>query len=255
MKFSIIIPALNEEKMIGQALQAILTQTHQDYEIIVVDNNSTDNTASIVASYAQQHQKVRLIPCPLQGLLNARNAGLQAATGDIIAQLDADNVPHSYWLEHAHRHFVDNSHIAAAIGAYDYADAIQRLGVFQGIALRYVGFLSQSLFFTVGNYYVQKRKYGALMLGGNAFIKKEALQAVGGYNTSHTFYNEDLVTASAIATVGYVKFFFDLTVKTSARRHAEVGFWKLQKRYNVGTFDVLRGRTITNQEEEHYHPH
>jgi glycosyltransferase involved in cell wall biosynthesis len=255
MKFSIIIPAFNEEKMVARTLEAVLKQSYHDYEIIVVDNNSQDSTAAIVQDFTKKYPQISMVHCPTQGLLPARACGLGYAKGEIIVQLDADSVPRMHWLRNAAEHFSKNPNIVAAVGSYDYSDAIALLGSIQGFLLRYVGQLSQSLFFSIGNWYVQKRKFGALMIGGNAFIKKSALDAVGGYNLNHTFYNEDLVTISSIAKVGKVKFFKDLTVKTSARRHKEVGFLKLQKRYNVGTFDILCGRPITKQEEEYDHPH
>lgn len=245
MKFSIIIPAYNEAELIAHTLEAVLIQSYADFEVVVVDNNSSDTTAAIVRSYAEKDQRIRLVPCPQQGLLHARNCGLAAATGDIIVQLDADNIPPTQWLANAERHLRDPS-IIAVVGPYDYYDA--------SAWFRYSALLTQYIVLSVGNWYTQKRKFGALMLGGNAFIRKSALEAVGGYDTTHTFYNEDLVTARAIAAIGQLKFYRDLVVRSSARRHKEVGYMKLQKRYNKGTLAVLQGRKIPCQEEEIIHP-
>ncbi len=92
------------------------------------------------------------------------------------------------------------------------------------------------------------------MLGGNAFIRKHILQEIGGYDMHHTFYNEDLVTAQAVSKKGLLKFYRDLVVHSSARRHKEVGYFKLQERYNKGTFAILHGKPVPCQEEEQHHP-
>jgi len=92
------------------------------------------------------------------------------------------------------------------------------------------------------------------MIGGDAFIKKWVLEDMGGYDTNHTFCSEDLVTAREVAKRGYVKYCTDLTVKSSARRHKQLGYRKVQSQYNLGTSAVLRGKPIPNQPEEYQHP-
>jgi glycosyltransferase involved in cell wall biosynthesis len=241
MKFSIVIPAYNEAKWIAKTLDAVLKQTYTDYEVIVVDNNSTDTTAAVVHIYMQKDSRITLVSCTTQGLLPARNCGLEHAKGDIIAQLDADNLPHKDWLQNAARHF-KNQDVVLLAGGYDYYDGAWWF--------RYSALMTQNIVLSIGNWYTQKRKFGALMLGGNAFIRKIALQKIGGYNTDHTFYNEDIVTATAISKIGKVKFYRDLTVYSSARRQKEVGYFALQKKYNKGIFAVLTGKPIPNQIEE-----
>ncbi|HTH93221.1 MAG TPA: glycosyltransferase family A protein [Candidatus Paceibacterota bacterium] len=245
MKFSVVIPAYNEAELISHTLQAILKQTYTDFEIIVVDNNSSDNTAAIVKTFVERDPRIKLIPCPQQGLLPARNCGLHAATGDVIVQLDADNIPNKNWLKNAARHF-RNKKIVALAGPYDYYDAVWWF--------RIMAILTQYFTLSVGNWYVQKRKFGALMLGGNAFIRKWVLEDIGGYDMHHTFYNEDLVTARAVSKKGALHFYRDLIVHSSARRQKEVGYFALQEKYNKGIFAILTGKPIPNQKEEEYHP-
>jgi glycosyltransferase involved in cell wall biosynthesis len=245
MKFSIIIPAFNEAHWIDKALIAVLEQSYKDFEIIVVDNNSTDATRAIVESYIQWHPHIKIIGCKTPGLLHARNTGLAAARGEIIVQLDADNIPKKNWLANAVQHF-KNKNIVAVAGFYDYYDA--------NPFFRYGSNIVEYLTLPLGNWYVQKRKFGAFMIGGNAFIKKWVLDDMGGYDTTHTFCSEDLVTAREVAKRGYVKYCTDLTVKSSARRHKKLGYRTVQQRYNKGTSAVLRGKPIPRQPEEHQHP-
>ena len=246
MKFSIVIPALNEASWIGNTIQAVLDQDYDNFEVLIVDNNSSDGTAEVVSDYAKNDRRIKLLFCETRGVLAARSFGFEAADGDIIVQLDADNLAPSDWLSNAVRHFKKNRHLVALVGAYDYYDA--------SWLFRFLALSSQYIFFSVGNYYVQKRKFGALMLGGNAFIKRSVLKETGGYNKIHTFYSDDLVTATQVAAKGKVKFYPDLTVMSSARRYKQNGYWKTQQKYNKGTLAVFLGRPIPCQIEEEQHP-
>lgn len=100
-KISIIVPAYNAEQFIKQCLDCILKQTINDYEIIVVDDGSTDATASICDVFAQNNQKIRVIHQENQGVSAARNAGLRQAQGKWITFIDADDKIEPRFLEAA----------------------------------------------------------------------------------------------------------------------------------------------------------
>jgi len=85
---SVVIPAFNSERCIGRAIESILSQTFSDYEIIVVDDGSTDGTADAVKKFGD---RVRYIYQQNAGPARARNAGLKIASGQWIAFLDADD--------------------------------------------------------------------------------------------------------------------------------------------------------------------
>jgi len=89
-KISVIIPAYNARKFIGEAIESVLNQTFPAHEIIVVDDGSTDGTGEFVRN--QFGDKVRLIYQENKGVSAARNAGIQVATGNIFQFLDADDL-------------------------------------------------------------------------------------------------------------------------------------------------------------------
>ena len=92
-KVSVVIPAWNAEKTILAALHSVAQQTHSDWEVIVVDDGSTDRTAEIVTDYACLHPRVRLVSLENGGPSRARNIGaLVHARGAYIAFLDADDL-------------------------------------------------------------------------------------------------------------------------------------------------------------------
>jgi hypothetical protein len=85
---TVVIPAYNAARFIGGAIASVLAQTYADYEIIVVDDGSRDETASVVSGFGQ---RVRLISQANAGASAARNRGIREATGSWIAFLDSDD--------------------------------------------------------------------------------------------------------------------------------------------------------------------
>jgi glycosyltransferase involved in cell wall biosynthesis len=86
---SVIIPVLNGEAFLAEAVASVFRQTFRPIEIIIVDDGSTDNTAKVASGYDAQ---VRYLFQPHSGQAAARNTGLRQATGDVIAFLDADDM-------------------------------------------------------------------------------------------------------------------------------------------------------------------
>lgn len=95
--FSVIIPLYNKEKYIERAIRSVLKQTISDYEIVVVDDGSEDNSVSIIRGI--NNHKIRLIEQTNRGVSAARNKGVSEAKGDIVAFLDADDKWNDDFLE------------------------------------------------------------------------------------------------------------------------------------------------------------
>jgi len=91
MNVSIIIPAHNAAGTIGKALQSLLAQTHRDWEAIIVDDGSTDETVSVTAGYVEKDSRIRLVRLPHVGVNVARNKGIELASFDWLYFLDADD--------------------------------------------------------------------------------------------------------------------------------------------------------------------
>ncbi|MCA9329122.1 glycosyltransferase family 2 protein [Candidatus Saccharibacteria bacterium] len=95
LTLSIIIPVYNEEQTLQGCLDSILTQTVQPNEVIVVDNNSTDNTLAI----AKKFNNIKIVHEEQQGVLHARTTGFNLATSDILGRIDADTRLEPNWVE------------------------------------------------------------------------------------------------------------------------------------------------------------
>src|SRR5438874_4376035 len=96
---SVIIPAYNAEQFIERTIDSASQQTHRNLEIIVVDDGSTDQTASIVKRLTKKDRRLRLIRQPNAGVAAARNRGIKESRGDYLAPLDSDDLWHHTKLE------------------------------------------------------------------------------------------------------------------------------------------------------------
>lgn len=138
--FSIIIPAYNLENYIAAALQSVLVQTFQDFEIIIVDDGSSDETVSIIQSF--HDPRIRLVSQVNGGVSRARNAGMKKAVGAYIAFMDGDDYWYPEHLELAADFFNRHPEILAYANRYmrdelaaipprppSYPESIRRLGI------------------------------------------------------------------------------------------------------------------------------
>lgn len=91
---SIVIGAYNAERYLAETLESLLRQTMSDFELIVADDGSTDQTPEILQRFARQDPRVRPIRISHGGIVDAANAGLDAARSDLIARADADDIHH-----------------------------------------------------------------------------------------------------------------------------------------------------------------
>lgn len=91
MKFSIIIPVFNIEKYIAKCIESILDQTYKDYEIIIVDDGSTDSSGKICDDFSKKYSNIKIIHKKNGGLSSARNVGIKEAMGEYLMFIDGDD--------------------------------------------------------------------------------------------------------------------------------------------------------------------
>ncbi len=89
---SIIIPSYNQQEYLPNAIDSVLSQTYKHYELIIVDDGSTDNSLEIAESYAKDNPYITVVSQVNKGLASARNTGIMHALGDYILPLDADDI-------------------------------------------------------------------------------------------------------------------------------------------------------------------
>lgn len=103
MKFSIIVPLYNKAEYVGKTLSSIFDQTCTDYEVIVIDDGSTDNSYEEVCRVAKGYAQCRIVRQSNSGVAAARNKGVELAQGEYVCFLDADDWWESTFLEEMER--------------------------------------------------------------------------------------------------------------------------------------------------------
>lgn len=179
-KVSVVIPVYNGEAFIGRAINSILNQTIQPYEVIVVNDGSKDGTHTKLTEYGD---KITVITIPNGGVANARNIGIQACTGDYIAFLDADDVWYESKLQLQIDVFSKYPDVAFCCCDYDYFDNESNM-----IKNHFARFKDDENF----NYDSPLKKTGFLLLLKENFVgtcstvifKRSLIESVGLFNVN-----------------------------------------------------------------------
>jgi glycosyltransferase involved in cell wall biosynthesis len=188
---SVIMPLFNHENFVARAIKSVLSQTFACFEVIVVNDGSTDSSASIVNQFTDE--RILLVDQPNQGVSAARNTGIRHAKFGLIAFLDSDDEWFSTYLEHIymlHRKYPD-----CAVYATRYqvrknqksADVITLNGVGES-------FLDG----VIENYFEICAHSDPLLWSSATAVKKEALLNVGGFPVGWKS-GEDLITWARLA--------------------------------------------------------
>jgi len=230
---SFVIPCYNEEKYIRDCILSIKREcTYTPHEIIVVDNDCTDNTVFIA-----MQEGVTVVSEKQKGVVFARQKGYEAAQYNLIANIDADSRLGFGWVNIAVFH-ITNPDVVAVTGPLVYDDVNKSMTIMTKLYY-YLAWFS--------NNYI-----GVFLQGGNALIKKEALDRVNGYDTSIAFYGEDTMTAKRIAPFGKIKFVMKLKLFSSPRRLKDQGVLNTTWLYLSNYFSVtFKNKSQTNDYKDY----
>lgn len=197
---SVVIPAFNEEKTLAQTLQSLSNQTtKQKFEVILVDNNSTDKTVSVAKKFLKK-LNLKIISQKIQGRGAARKKGFQTAKGEIIFSTDADAIVPPNWLI-KHLKVLQNPQIIATTG-YGF---IQKGPIVYNYLFPVYVFLYK-LF--LGHYPLH---------GFNFAVRKSAYQKSGGFDEKLN-NQEDVALGLRLSKTGRIAWVNEPSVIVSSRR-------------------------------------
>jgi len=184
LRLSLVIPVYNEQYHLRQCLEAVAGQSEPPDEVIVVDNNSTDDTVKI----AQSFPFVKLLKEKQQGVLPTRNTGFDAATGDIIGRIDADTQLTPNWVQEVKYVFSDTA-VAAATGPVFYYD----------MPLQEKNYVAEHAFKQM---LYQYNKGFPFLLGANMAIRRSEWRQLKEIVCSDTTIHEDMDLAIHLHYLG-----------------------------------------------------
>lgn len=188
---SVIIPLYNKAASIGLTLRAVLEQTFQDFEVVVVDDGSTDGGADVVR--AVDDARIRLVSQPNAGVSSARNRGVSESRGEFVAFLDADDLWRPTYLETQFaltRKYPDCDVFATN---YEFRDAEGRISP---TILRRLPFAGEDGILT--NYFEVASCSHPPLWTSAVMVRRTALQAIGGFPVGIRS-GEDLLTWARLA--------------------------------------------------------
>jgi len=202
---TVVVPVLNEERFLEQTLRSLRAQTFQEYELLVVDNGSTDRSREIAAELAD-----RVVIEPRRGYLPAAHRGFSEARGELIVSADADTMYPRRWLERMVRALAREGTVAA-YGPMGFRESWALLRPLEVAGYCVLAALS--------------RLCGVPLCGGaNLGIRRDAYFAVGGYPPLEERASPDFRLARALRTLGRVRFVPTMPCYTSNRRFVRAGW-------------------------------
>lgn len=172
---SIVIPLYNKERSIERTIQSVLNQSYGDFELVVVNDGSTDRSLDDVERLAMSDERIRIITQPNGGVCSARNRGIQEAKGEYIALLDADDQWNKEYLEQQMKMVADFP--KAAMWGINFAELsdgklIRKLET--GLPDGYRGY--------VENYFQMKGRVSDLFCSSSVLIRKAVFDEVGMFD-------------------------------------------------------------------------
>src|SRR5216117_1124806 len=212
-RISVVVCTYNGARTIRDCLDGLEQLAYPDYEVIVVDDGSTDATAAIACQY-----DYRLIRTENRGLSNARNTGLKAASGEIVAYIDDDAYPDPHWLTYLAAWFLNTSH--AAVGGPNLAPPGE--GPIAECIARAPG----------GPVHVLLSDCEAEHIPGcNMAFRKDRLEAVGGFDPQFRTAGDDVDVCWRLQERGWTLGFHPAALVWHHRRNSVRTYWKQQIGY------------------------
>ena len=184
-KISVLVCTYNGAKTLVECLEGLMLLNYPDYEVIVVNDGSTDSTSEIVARFP-----VRLISTPNQGLSTARNLGAEAATGEIVAYIDDDAMPDPDWLLHIAESFKNPAY--GAVGG-------------PNIAPLSAGFMADCVDHAPGSptHVLVTDREAEHIPGCNFAIRREILLQMGGFDSRFRVAGDDVDLCWRLEEMGW----------------------------------------------------
>jgi O-antigen biosynthesis protein len=212
-KVSVIVCTFNGSRTLSECLESLLRLEYPNYEVIVVNDGSTDATAKIAHNYG-----FRVITTENQGLASARNTGLRAATGEIVAYIDDDAYPDTHWLRYLANTFMNTKHVG--IGG-------------PNIAPPGDGPIAECVAHSPGNpvHILLSDTEAEHIPGCNMVFRKSALEAIDGFDPQFRIAGDDVDVCWRLQQKGWTLGYSPGAMVWHHRRNSIRAYWKQQHNY------------------------
>jgi GT2 family glycosyltransferase len=222
-KISVVVCAYNAESTMRECLESLTKLSYPSYEAVIVDDGSNDHTGAIADEYPQ----FKIIHQPNCGLSAARNVGMAAATGDIIAYLDSDAVADPDWLTYLAWKFKSTDHVG--VGGPNLPPPEE-------------GWLANCVASAPGSptHILLDDEIAEHIPGCNMAFRKEALAAIEGFDTSYTAAGDDVDICWRLQERGHTIGFSPAAIVWHHRRKSIKSYLKQQMGYGKAEAMLLQ---------------
>jgi O-antigen biosynthesis protein len=212
-RISVVICSYNGQRTIRDCLEGLLKLHYPNFEVVVVDDGSTDATAAIAREYGR-----RVISSENRGLSNARNVGMEAATGEIVAYIDDDAYPDPHWL----------TYLAATFLSTEYAGVSG-----PNIAPPGDGPIADCVANAPGGpvHVLLSDQEAEHIPGCNMAFRKTHLKAIGGFDPQFRIAGDDVDVCWRLQQRGWTLGFNPAAMVWHHRRNSVRAYWRQQKNY------------------------
>ncbi|HSR51010.1 MAG TPA: glycosyltransferase [Acidobacteriota bacterium] len=218
--FSVLVCVYNGARTIRRCLEAVLALDYPDFELVVIDDGSEDETPDILKQVLDQHQegRLRVIRTPNRGLSAARNRGMVEAAGEYLAYLDADAYPDPHWLRYLAIDFGRNGR--AALGGPNLPPPED-------------SFISQCVAQAPGapTHILLSDEEAEHVPGCNMAFRKSALQAIGGFDERFRVAGDDVDVCWRLQEGGWSIGFSPSALVWHHYRSGLIAYWRQQRGY------------------------
>jgi GT2 family glycosyltransferase len=220
-RVSVVVCTRNGSQVIRQCLARLLRLEYPDFEVIVVDDGSQDDTARIAGEY-----DVRVITTQWRGLSHARDTGMKAATGEIVAYIDDDAYPDPHWLQYMAATFMKTKYVG--VGGPNFAPPGD-------------GLIAACVANAPGNptHVLLSDQQAEHIPGCNMAFRKSALEAIEGFDHQFRIAGDDVDVCWRLQQKGWELGFSPAAFVWHRRRPSVRAFWRQQ--YNYGKAEALLG--------------
>jgi glycosyltransferase involved in cell wall biosynthesis len=229
---SVILATYNRKDQLRECLDSLLGQNYPvaEYEVIVVNDGSTDGTEAFLEDYSKRNSILRFFSQTNSGPAVARNLGIEKSRGDIICFTDDDCIADKYWIYNLVTLFTG-----------------ERIG---GVGGKLIQYTSKTLTEKYGNRFDQKKRSKEYLLAGNAAYMRDVLELVGGFDGNLRSF-EDLDLGIRVKAKGYELLYTDNAIVT--HRDYDTLMWLIKRQYGLGkTFVRMSQKYSHNFSKKYY---
>ncbi len=228
---SVIVPIYNSQQTLHRCVDSILSQTFTDFELLLVDDGSPDNSGVICDEYTKKDHRVKVIHQANQGAAAARNAGLEIAAGKYIAFCDSDDMVSIYWLERL-IHWANGETLPLC----SYCNDSENLGRKKILSIQAAEIVPSKELFSFNQAGIAGFLCNSLFekdIIDKHHLRLRTQKDKGDYNEDLLFALQYIRHISKIVYTGYTDYLYDVREGSLSRAGKKVYFAKYEEKYRL----------------------